>query len=177
MKERVLVVVDVQNDFIDGSLGSKEAQAAMPRIMEKVAAFDGRIFVTQDTHLSDYLQTQEGANLPVPHCEKGTKGWELPGALDRLVREKGATFYEKVTFGSTDLASDLAERFAAGQIESVEFIGFCTDICVVSNALLLKAQAPELPLMVDASCCAGVTPEKHESALDVMASCQVAITR
>lgn len=177
MKENVLVVVDVQNDFIDGALGSSEAQEALPRIVEKARNFSGSVIATKDTHFDDYLETQEGHNLPVPHCVKGTEGWEFPEELGNVLRDKGARVYEKLTFGSVELAQDLKGRFGRGEISSVEFVGFCTDICVISNALLVKAEAPELLVRVDARCCAGVTPEKHQSALDVLESCQVQVSR
>lgn len=175
MKENVLVVVDVQNDFITGALGSKEAQEALPRIISKVKGFQGNVLATKDTHFGNYLETQEGKNLPVPHCVKGTNGWGFPEELAGLMSEKDAKVYEKTTFGSIDLAQELKRRFERGEIASVEFVGFCTDICVVSNALLVKAESPELPIIVDSRCCAGVTPEKHQSALSVMESCQVRV--
>lgn len=177
MKKNALVVIDVQNDFITGSLGSKEAQETLPRIVEKARDFEGRVLATKDTHFENYLETQEGKNLPVPHCIKGTSGWDFPEELAGLMEEKAVKVFEKVTFGSVDLARELKRRFEQGEIESVEFVGFCTDICVVSNALLAKAVSPELPVSVDAHCCAGVTPEKHESALDVLESCQVQVKR
>lgn len=177
MNKNVLVVIDVQNDFIDGALGSKEAQEALPRIIERVKGFQGQVFATKDTHFDGYLETQEGKNLPVPHCIKGTNGWDFPEELAELMEEKAARVFEKTTFGSVDLAQELKRRFDQGKIESVEFVGFCTDICVVSNALLVKAESPELPIVVDARCCAGVTTEKHQNALDVLESCQVRVLR
>ena len=154
---KYLIVVDVQNDFVDGVLGTAEARAMLPALLEKVRNFDGTVLLTKDTHTDDYLHTQEGKNVPVPHCIRGTDA-----------------VYEKSCFGSTRLASDLA---AAPDVESVELAGLCTDICVVSNALLIKAVLPEVPVSVDARCCAGVTPEKHEAALLTMESCQISVRR
>ncbi len=175
MKKRVLVVIDVQNDFVDGALGTREAQAMLPALLEKVEAFPGDVVMTYDTHEPNYLETQEGALLPVVHCVKGTPGWELAPALDALRVRLNAKTYEKPTFGSLQLAHDLARDYAAGALESVELVGLCTDICVVSNALMLKASMSELPIYVDPACCAGVTPEKHEAALEVMRSCQIIV--
>ncbi|KIR03741.1 Nicotinamidase [Lachnospiraceae bacterium TWA4] len=174
---KYLIVVDVQNDFVDGALGSKEAVAMYPHLLEKVKNFKGTVVMTKDTHPENYLETQEGKLLPVAHCIKDTKGWEFPKSLEEVKNAKEALVYEKPTFGSTKLANDLKNLYDQGQVESVELIGICTDICVISNALLLKATMPELPICVDASCCAGVTPKKHEEALDVMESCQIIVNR
>lgn len=171
---KYLIVVDVQNDFVDGVLGTAEARAMLPALLEKVRNFDGTVLLTKDTHTDDYLHTQEGKNLPVPHCIRGTDGWEFPPQLAALAKARGTKVYEKPCFGSTRLASDLA---AAPDVESVELAGLCTDICVVSNALLIKAVLPEIPVSVDARCCAGVTPEKHEAALLTMESCQISVRR
>ncbi len=146
-----------------------------PRLLEKVKAFDGELIVTMDTHGQDYMQTQEGKNLPVEHCIKGTEGWELPEELAAICNSKNAKVYEKPTFGSITLAEDFRKLATEGKVDSIELIGLCTDICVVSNALLLKAAMPEVPISVDASCCAGVTPEKHAAALEVMQSCQIEV--
>ena len=170
----ILIVVDMQNDFIDGSLGTKEAQEIVTPVAGKIRNFEGDIYGTLDTHEEDYLSTQEGKNLPVPHCIRGTDGWEFPPQLAALAKARRAAVYEKSCFGSTRLASDLA---AAPDVESVELAGLCTDICVVSNALLIKAVLPEVPVSVDARCCAGVTPEKHEAALLTMESCQISVRR
>ncbi len=172
-----LIVVDVQNDFVDAALGTPEAQAMMPALLDKVAGFDGRILMTKDTHQANYLDTQEGKFLPVPHCIEGTEGWEFPKKLAQLAAEKNARIYPKPCFGSEELAADMRTAFEAGEADSVELVGLCTDICVVSNALLIKAAAPELPVFVDARCCAGVTPQKHDAALAVMESCQVTVRR
>lgn len=169
---KYLIVVDMQNDFINGGLGTAEAKAIMPALIEKVKNFDGRIIATKDTHGKDYPMTQEGKNLPVPHCIEGTEGWEFPHELSVLLEY--AEIYEKSAFGCLRLANDLV---SAGDAESVELIGLCTDICVIANALIIKAALPEVPVCVDAECCAGTTPEKHNAALEVMESCQILIRR
>lgn len=168
-KKKILVVVDMQNDFVTGSLGSKEAVAIVPKVVEKVKNFDGEIYYTMDTHSENYMETQEGHLLPVEHCISDSEGWQLIPELHNLLH--GKLFFLKRTFGSQELAIILAKKEA--KIESIELIGLCTDICVVSNALLLKAFMPEIPIIVDSSCCAGVTPEKHEAALETMRSCQI----
>ncbi len=170
---RYLIVVDVQNDFVDGALGTKEAVQMLPQLIQKVESFDGTVIMTKDTHESDYMNTQEGKYLPVEHCIRGTEGWALAESVEQLRVQKGAAVYEKPTFGSTALAEDMKKWYEEGQVDSIELVGLCTDICVISNALLLKAMMPELPIYVDASCCAGVTPEKHNAALEVMRSCQI----
>ena len=164
----------MQKDFVDGSLGTEEAQSIVPAVVEKVKNFDGEIIFTKDTHGEDYLSTQEGKNLPVVHCIKGTLGHEIIDELQPYVKKALAVF-EKETFGSRKLASFLRELHKEKEIESIELIGLCTDICVVSNALLIKAFLPEVPIAVDSNCCAGVTPEKHESALETMRSCQILV--
>ncbi len=170
--KKILIVVDMQRDFIDGSLGTKEAQQIVEKVRKKIESFDGEICCTKDTHLSNYLETQEGKNLPVLHCIKGTQGWEMEPSIERAAREKGARFFEKNTFGSLELAHELAKE---GQIESIELVGLCTDICVISNAMILKAAFPEIPIAADSSCCAGVTPKSHENALKSMEMCQIRI--
>ena len=170
--KKILVVVDMQNDFVDGALGSKEAVAIVPAVVKKINEFDGDIFVTYDTHFENYMDTAEGKKLPVPHCIKGTDGWELNGEVMKALDAKEFTPVEKKTFGSVDLPALIRE--AVGNDEFVvEVIGLCTDICVVSNALIIKANFPEVPIAVDSACCAGVTPEKHEAALETMRSCQI----
>ena len=169
---KILVVVDMQNDFITGSLGTKEAQNIVPAVVEKIRQrkTEGyEILVTMDTHGEDYLQTQEGRNLPVEHCIKGSEGWKLASEIEKEV--VGCRRYEKTTFGSRELVRDLGQM----KPESVEFVGLCTDICVVSNVLGVKAWLPETPICVDSHCCAGVTPQSHQAALDTMTSCQVEI--
>jgi nicotinamidase-related amidase len=170
-----LVVVDVQNDFVSEALGTAEAQAALPAMVRKVRDFRGQVVFTKDTHDDRYAETQEGEKLPVPHCLVGTPGWQLAEPLDAIQRERKLPVYLKGTFGSVDLMRDLEAAYARGAVESVEFIGLCTDICVVSNAMLVKAAMPQLPVIVDGSCCAGVTPQAHEAALAVMRSCQIVV--
>lgn len=175
MAEKILVVVDMQKDFIDGSLGTKEAEAIAENVVKKAEAFDGQVIFTRDTHHDNYLETQEGKYLPVAHCVEHTEGWQLDPRLEKLRLEKGAACFDKPTFGSVALAEELKKEHEASGIESIELVGLCTDICVISNALLLKAYLPEVPIFVDAACCAGVTPEKHQAALETMRSCQIQI--
>lgn len=173
--KNVLIVVDMQKDFVNGSLGTKEAVAIVDAVVEKVKAFDGEVIFTRDTHFENYMETQEGKNLPVVHCIKDTEGWEIVPELKTLCEEKGCKCYDKPTFGSTALAEDLKNLYDAGELEAVELVGICTDICVVSNALMIKAFMPELQVELDSACCAGVTPEKHEAALETMRSCQILV--
>lgn len=177
MENKILIVVDMQNDFITGSLGTKEAQAIVPNVIKKIEEYNqnlnGYIFYTQDTHNSDYLNTQEGKKLPVPHCIKPTEGWCIHPKIAQELSVKGKGF-EKKTFGTTELLKYILP-YNGEKIGCIELIGVCTDICVVSNALLLKAKFPEIPIKVDPSCCAGSTPEMHEMALRVMQSCQIEI--
>ena len=172
--EKILVVVDMQNDFVDGALGTQEAVEIVGNVVSKIAGFDGRILATLDTHHSDYLNTAEGKKLPVPHCIGGTQGWLLNGKVLYALSEKDYKTIEKPTFGSTQLVEELRRIREQEEIE-VELIGLCTDICVVSNALLLKAHFPEMRISVDASCCAGVTPGTHQAALETMKMCQIDI--
>lgn len=172
--KRFLVAVDLQKDFVDGALGTNEAQAIVPNAVKKIKSFDGKIFVTFDTHSENYLSTAEGKKLPVTHCVKGTDGWQLNADIQKALDCKDYISVEKHTFGSVDLPK-LIEKEANGEEFEIELIGLCTDICVVSNALLLKANFPEAPIAVDSSCCAGVTPQAHKSALDTMKSCQIDI--
>ncbi len=170
---KVLVVIDMQNDFIDGSLGTKEAEAIVPNVVEKIKSYNTEdIFATRDTHQPDYMETQEGKNLPVEHCIEGTNGWEINTEVAKALGE--AIIIDKPTFGSTILADTLKKMNDKEEIE-IELVGLCTDICVVSNALMLKATMPEVKISVDASCCAGVTPDKHNAALETMRSCQISI--
>lgn len=175
MGQRYLVVVDMQRDFVDGALGTPEAQGIVASVAAKAQAFDGTVVFTKDTHYSDYLQTLEGKNLPVEHCLHGTPGWELMPELQAIRDERNSFVFEKATFASLDLTMWLAEENVAEPIESIELIGLCTDICVVSNALLIKGWIPEVPLKVDASLCAGVTPDSHKAALATLRSCQVEV--
>ena len=171
--QNVLVVVDMQNDFIDMALGTKEAVEIVPRVKKKIENFKGTVLFTRDTHENWYLDTQEGRNLPVSHCIRGTKGWEIRAELDALRKTEPI---DKDTFGSTDLGETLVAMNEEEEIGSITLVGLCTDICVISNALLIKAFLPETAITVDASCCAGVTPESHENALKAMAVCQIKIT-
>lgn len=175
MAKKYLIVVDMQQDFVYGTLGSEEAREIVPAVVEKVRKFDGEVIFTKDTHGTDYLDTQEGRNLPVEHCILGSAGWELIAPLEEIRKQKNWKSYPKGTFGCLDLAADLRAEDEKQGIESIELIGVCTDICVVSNALLLKAYMPEVPVAVDGCCCAGVTPEKHEAALETMRSCQITV--
>ena len=170
---KYLIVVDMQNDFITGSLGTKEAEAILPKVIEKVKNFDGTVIYTKDTHQADYLTTQEGKNLPVEHCIEGTWGWMLAEELETL--SKTSKVFNKPTFGSIELTKYLAEENEKEIIEKIELCGLCTDICVISNAFVIKAGLTEVPVIVDASCCAGVTPESHLNALSAMKMCQVAV--
>ena len=170
---KVLVVVDMQKDFIDGALGTPEAVGIVPRVIQKIREFDGLVIATRDTHEEDYLDTQEGKKLPVRHCIRGTDGWEIHPEIQKLLPEDPI---DKPTFGSVELGQMLKARQDSGEtVESITLVGLCTDICVISNALLLKAYLPETRVFVDASCCAGVTKESHEQALNAMKMCQVEI--
>lgn len=170
---RYLIVVDMQRDFVTGVLGTREAQQILPAVVERVRCFDGQVIFTRDTHGSDYLDTQEGKYLPVPHCIRGSEGWQLMEELEEIRIERDLPVYDKVTFGCPELARDLMRANEQEPIESIELIGVCTDICVVSNALTIKAHLPQVPMYVDPSCCAGVTPQAHEAALTTMRSCQI----
>lgn len=167
----VLVIIDMQNDFIDGALGSAQAQAVTARLADFAKAFDGEILFTKDTHNADYLQTQEGKKLPVEHCIRGSRGWEIHSSF-KDVRGK---VFEKLTFGSLELARYLQEEQRHQPPDSITLSGVCTDICVISNALLLKAFLPETRIVVDASLCAGTSQEGHENALNAMKACQIEI--
>ena len=166
---KILIVVDMQNDFIDGALGTKEAAAIVPYVKDIIESFDGKVYFTRDTHFENYMETQEGANLPVPHCIKDTDGWQIRAELDALRKTEAI---DKLTFGSSALVDVLK---AEKDIESITFVGLCTDICVISNAMVVKAFFPEVPLIVDAKGCAGVSPESHQRALEAMKVCQIKI--
>ena len=172
--KKLLLVIDMQNDFIDGALGTKEAAAIVPNVVKRIQEFEGDVLYTRDTHSDNYMETQEGRNLPVPHCIKGTPGWELQADLKALCEARQAAVLDKITFGAKDLPAYLEARYPGG-LECVELIGLCTDICVISNAMVLKAFFTVLPVSVTASCCAGVTPESHENALNAMKMCQIAV--
>lgn len=166
--KRLLAVVDMQKDFIDGALGTKEAEAIVPAVKERIeeylAAGDEVVF-TLDTHGNDYMEMMEGRKLPVPHCIRGTEGWELDSRLKDMPGKR----FEKHTFGSMELAAYIK----AGEYDRIELIGLCTDICVISNAMVIKAEVPETEICVRADCCAGVTPESHENALNAMKMCHI----
>lgn len=171
-----LIVVDMQNDFVSGALGTKEAEAVVPHVADRIAAALDRgeeIFFTRDTHEENYLDTQEGKKLPVSHCVRGTAGWELVPQLAEYAA--GRTVIDKPAFGSRHLGALLAAENEKSPVGKVTVIGLCTDICVISNALLIKAFLPEAEVAVDAACCAGVTPESHKNALEAMKMCQIAI--
>ena len=169
-----LVVVDMQKDFVDGALGTQEAVKIVPTVVEKINRFNGEIFATFDTHFENYMQTSEGKNLPVPHCIKGTDGWRLDKNVALALEKRGYTPVEKVTLGSVDLP-ELIKEASKGEEFTVELVGLCTDICVVSNALMIKAHFPEANVSVDEKCCAGVTVQSHLAALNTMRSCQIEI--
>lgn len=168
---KVLAIIDMQKDFIDGALGTKEAIAIVPEVAARLAQAraDGETVVfTRDTHHADYLLTQEGRKLPVPHCLEGTDGWQIDAAL----AVEDAPVFDKPGFGSPALIEYLR---SLPTLEGVEFIGLCTDICVITNAMMTKGALPEVPLSVRADCCAGVTPQSHETALQAMRMCQISI--
>ncbi len=174
---RLLIVVDMQNDFIDGALGTAEACSIVSAVTEKIKKYQSEnqpIIFTKDTHFENYMETQEGRNLPVPHCIKGTRGWELCDSILELINQKNYKIYEKITFGSSQYAQDLGHGLY-DQAEAIELVGLCTDICVISNAMLTKTFLPEVPVKVDSHCCAGVTPASHENALNAMKMCQIEI--
>ena len=172
--KKILVVVDIQNDFVDGALGTAQAQAMVENAAQKIKSFDGDIFVTYDTHFENYMDTKEGEKLPVPHCVKGTKGWELTPKIADALKDKKYTAVEKLTFGSVELPN-LIKKAVGDDKAEITLIGLCTDICVVSNALILKANFLDAEIFVDSSCCAGVTPATHTAALDTMRCCQINI--
>lgn len=171
---KVLIVVDMQRDFVDGALGSEAAKAIVPSVKDKIEKYEaekGYILFTRDTHQENYLETQEGKNLPVPHCIQGTYGWQILTGLHSSRHAK----VDKVTFGSSELPQVLLQSFSPSEIESIELIGLCTDICVISNAMVLKAFFPEVPIVVDSACCAGVSEETHKNALEAMKVCQIKV--
>ena len=166
--KRLLAVVDMQKDFIDGALGTKEAEAIVPAVRERIKEYltaGDEVVFTLDTHEKDYMETMEGRKLPVPHCIRGTEGWELDSCLKDMPGKR----FEKHTFGSMELAAYIK----AGGYDRIELIGLCTDICVISNAMVIKAEVPETEICVRAGCCAGVTPKSHENALNAMKICHI----
>lgn len=167
---KTLIVIDMQNDFVTGVLGSKEAVAVLSNVKKKIDAYiaaGDEVIFTRDTHEENYLETNEGRHLPVPHCVKGTEGWQVVKEIDC----PDCKHIDKPTFGYIHWS----EQFKDSRISGIEIIGVCTDICVISNALILKAVFPEIDISVDASCCAGVTPETHRAALTAMKSCQIRV--
>ena len=179
MNRNVLVVVDMQNDFITGSLGSKEAQAIVESVVKRILDFDGLILYTLDTHTEQYLETQEGKKLPVEHCIAGTDGWAPNAAVWMALMHKNVAdeqhMIAKDTFGGVSLPMRIHEMLSGSDPEEITLVGLCTDICVISNALLLKAFYPEAKITVDAAACAGATPEGHNNALSAMKVCQIDI--
>ena len=170
-----LIVVDMQKDFISGSLGTPEAQAIVVPVIQKICGHKGPLYFTRDTHDENYLETHEGQRLPVEHCIKGSPGWQLHPELEALAQAFGGVILDKPAFGSPQLGELLAKRDAQDPVDSITLIGLCTDICVISNALLLRSLFPEADILVDASCCAGVTPQSHRGALEAMKLCHVDI--
>ena len=168
---KVLIAVDLQNDFIDGALGTPEASAMLPAALRRIREFDGPVLFTRDTHGPDYPQTREGRVLPVPHCIAGTDGWQIAPSLQPYAAE----IIDKPTFGSTALGERLQAMNAQHPIESITLIGLCTDICVISNAMVLRAAFPETEIEILSDCCAGVTPQSHQTALDALRGCQFTI--
>lgn len=171
MAKHVLAVIDMQNDFIDGALGTKEAETIVEKVAAQIRDFEGEVVYTRDTHFEGYLGTQEGKRLPVPHCIKDTEGWQIREQV-RQACAGDVKIFDKPAFGSVELAAYLKDM---PDLESVTLIGLCTDICVISNALVIKAFLPEVTVRVNAGCCAGVTPESHKNALEAMKMCQVEV--
>lgn len=172
--KHILIIVDMQKDFVDGALGTPEAQAIAPRVCERIRTHDGALIATYDTHPEHYMQTNEGSHLPVAHCIKGTDGWQLDARVSQALDGRDYIAIEKPTFGSVALPA-LVRELAGDEAFDIELIGLCTDICVISNAMLLKAYLPEVPIAVDAKCCAGVTPASHANALEAMKMCQITV--
>ena len=162
----------MQKDFVDGALGSAEAVAIVDNVVNKIENFEGDLIVTYDTHFENYMETQEGKNLPVPHCIKGSDGWKLDAKVEKALDKRVYKAIEKPTFGSTELPEYIKENYDPSELE-IELVGLCTDICVVSNALLIKANFLDAKVSVDASCCAGVTVDTHNAALSTMKMCQI----
>lgn len=170
--KKILMVIDMQNDFINGALGTKEAELIVPSVVKAVNEFDGEVIFTRDTHFENYFDTLEGKKLPVKHCIEGTEGWEICDALKSTEAYSKSRIIDKVTFGSDELAEIMSEENPA----EVYMTGLCTDICVISNAMLIRAFSPETDITVYSDCCAGVTPETHCNALEAMKVCQVNVT-
>jgi nicotinamidase-related amidase len=178
---KILVAIDLQKDFTNGVLGNAECDAAADKAAKRIAAFreeqpDVPVVFTLDTHAENYMETQEGRNLPIVHCVRGTEGWKLDPRIE-AVRKENDILVEKPAFGSAELPEVLKKMADGKDIDEIEFIGVCTDICVISNAMIVKAAFPEVPIVITAECCAGVTPDSHENALSAMAVCQMKIER
>jgi nicotinamidase-related amidase len=169
---KVLLVIDMQNDFIDGSLGTTEALNIVDKVVNKISKFDGKVLFTRDTHQDNYLESEEGKHLPIPHCIEGTYGWQICDKLLKFVKEEP---FNKTTFGSIELESYMKDLSNKEDIESITLIGLCTDICVISNALIMKANFPNIPIYVEENLCAGVAPNSHNRALEAMKMCQIDI--
>lgn len=169
--KKMMLIIDMQNDFIDGALGTKEAEAIVKNVVCKASEFDGEVIFTRDTHFDNYLETEEGKNLPVKHCIKGTQGWEICDQLKNTEVYGKSRIIDKLTFGSSELGKIISEE----KPDEVYLVGLCTDICVISNAMIVKAFSPETKITVYSDCCAGVTPESHQNALNAMKMCQVSV--
>ncbi|MDD4370174.1 MAG: cysteine hydrolase [Anaerostipes sp.] len=175
MPDCYLIVVDMQNDFVTGSLGTDEAKQIVQPMVKKIEGYGGNVFFTIDSHKEDYLSTQEGKKLPVKHCISGTWGWQPVDEIQAMQQKRNGAIYMKPTFGCTKLVNDMIAANEQQSIKEIELVGVCTDICVVSNAIMLKNALPEVSVFVDSTCCAGSTPQKHQEALNVMESCQIGI--
>ena len=180
-KKEILIVIDMQKDFINGALGTKEAEGIISKVVEKIHSHSGEIYITKDTHCEDYLSTAEGKKLPVIHCVKNTQGWELDNSISGALEKREYKEFLKPTFGSVDMIEYIKEEIKKNSIEmqalEFELVGVCTDICVISNAMLLKVYFPEAVIKVDANCCAGVTPTSHNNALEAMKMCHIEVSK
>lgn len=172
---KFLIIIDMQNDFIVGSLENKAAEAIKPAIIEKIRNTDAHIIATRDTHYDDYLETQEGKYLPVKHCIKGTIGWNIDPEIQAALEIKNADIIDKVSFGDIELPETIRKISCNEKVEEITLCGTCTGICVISNAIILKAAFPEAKIIVDGKCCACVTEESHTTALNAMRLCQVEV--
>ncbi len=175
MTNNYLIVIDMQNDFLTGALGTAEGASIINDVAQRAADFPGTVWFTRDTHTAEYLSTQEGQRLPIPHCIEGSEGWQLAPALETVRQTRQGQVFDKPAFGSPQLAEALLQAHQKTPITSITFVGVCTDICVLSNVLLCKAFLPEVPIRVESSLCAGVTPQRHQTALSAMEACQVEI--
>lgn len=173
--QKLLIVIDMQKDFINGVLGTREAVDVVPKVISKIKGFNGEVIYTRDTHDERYLESQEGIKLPVVHCIKETEGWRLMDAIDELAIKANSKIFDKSAFGSMEMVKYVSKLYEEKKVDEVELVGVCTDICVISNSMLLKSTMPELKIVVDSECCAGVTPESHRNALNAMNMCQIEI--